>query len=208
MATAPGRPGPAAPSTHPHSVSFHSHDPGPEGPPGTPGISPPQPASTCEAMLPEVTCQAGTEVTQFCTGGPACLLSKPKSVWSYSGAVGACTCQTAQATCPAGTKMNACLCRVEQADSGWTSTDAQSSWDQDSEDAGGDEKNFHRPPPPPCVFLLCHQYQAHLRRQGARSASGPGCVRGVRLDSFTAAEPGPGSSTLPPVLPGAASGTV
>ena len=105
----------------------------------------------CDAMLSNMTCQAGTEVTQFCTGGPACLLSKPKSVWSYSGAVGACTCQTAQATCPAGTKMNACLCRVEQADGGWTSTDAQSSWDQDSEDAGGDEKNFHRPPPPPSV---------------------------------------------------------
>ena len=102
-------------------------------------------------MLPELTCQAGTEVTQMCTGGPACLLSKPKSVWAYSGAVGACTCQTAHATCPAGTKMNACLCRVEEADGGLTSSDAQSSWDQDSEDAGGDEKNFHRPPPPPSV---------------------------------------------------------
>ena len=72
-------------------------------------------------MMSNVTCQAGTKVTQDCTGGPACLLSKAKSVWAYSGAVGACTCQTANATCPAGTKMNACLCRVEQADGGWTS---------------------------------------------------------------------------------------
>ena len=105
-------------------------------------------------MLPELTCQAGTEVTQMCTGSPACLLSKPKSLWAYSGAVGACTCQTAHATCPAGTKMNACLCRVEQADGGWTSSDAQSSWDQDSEDAGGDEKNFHPPPPPSVSWAL------------------------------------------------------
>ena len=111
-----------------------------------------------------MTCQAASEVTQFCTGSPACLLSKPKSVWAYSGAVGACTCQIANATCPAGTKMTACLCRVEQADSGWTSTDAQSSWDQDSEGAdeknfgwkffSSDEKNFHPPAPPSASWAL------------------------------------------------------
>jgi hypothetical protein len=109
-----------------------------------------------------MTCKPGPEVAQYCTGGPACILSKPKSVRAYSGAVGACTCKTAESTCPAGARLDACLCRVEQADASWADAAAdtqswagtqQSSWDQDSEDQGGDEKNF-RPPPPSVSWAL------------------------------------------------------
>ena len=130
------------------------------GPPGPP--SPPQPPATCAATMAGMTCKPGPEVVQYCTGGPACILSKPKSVRAYSGAVGACTCKTAESTCPAGARLDACLCRVEQADASWADAAAdtqswagtqQSSWDQDSEDQGGDEKNF-RPPPPSVSWAL------------------------------------------------------
>ena len=130
------------------------------GPPGPP--SPPQPPATCAATMAGMTCKPGPEVVQYCTGGPACILSKPKSVRAYSGAVGECTCKTAESTCPAGTRLDACLCRVEQADSAWAGAAAdmqswagnqQSSWDQDSEDQGGDEKNF-KPPPPSVSWAL------------------------------------------------------
>ena len=57
------------------------------------------------------------------------------------------------------------------------------------------------------VLLFRYQYQTHLRRQGARPVGGPGCVRGVRVASSTC-QSGLGSSTLPPVLPGAVSRTV
>ena len=109
-------------------------------------------------------CTPGPESAQLCTGGPACILSKPKSVRAYSGAVGACTCKTAESVCPAGTRLDACLCRVEQANAPWNgeadvpwngaasdtqawTSSQQSSWDQDSDDNGGDEKNFKPPPP-------------------------------------------------------------
>jgi hypothetical protein len=135
---------------------------GPAGPPGPPAPPAPRPNATCEAALAGSTCTTGLEVSQNCAGGPACTLSKPKSVRAYSGAVGACTCKTAESTCPAGTRLDACLCRVEQADAAWvgSAVDTQSwagnqqpSWDEDSEEQGGDEKNF-KPPPPSVSWAL------------------------------------------------------
>ena len=100
-----------------------------------------------------MTCESGPEVSQDCTGGPACTLSKLLSVWAYSDAVGACACTTPESTCPAGTRLEACLCRVEQAEA---HMDGQrSSSDQDSEENGGSnpEKNF-KPPPPSVSWAL------------------------------------------------------
>ena len=66
--------------------------------------------------MADMTCKPGPEVSQACTGGPAFTLSKLLSMWDYSGAIGACTCTTPESTCPAGTRLEACLCRVEQAE--------------------------------------------------------------------------------------------
>ena len=100
-----------------------------------------------------MTCEQGNEVVQYCSGGPACTLSKPGSVRAYSGAVGACTCQTAESVCPEGTRMESCLCRIEQADIDLDMQSPASDWEVDSEEDGENGKNF-KPPPPSVSWAL------------------------------------------------------
>jgi hypothetical protein len=99
----PGPPGSTGADGPPGAVGADG-PPGPPGPEGPPGL-----CGTAEC--------AAVSVSTACTGADACTLDKPSFLLfdKYAPKVGACSCSTPVATCPAGTKLTGCKCRVVRA---------------------------------------------------------------------------------------------